>query len=365
MQEVKKSYSFALALVTTLALAVIAVFTFGSATTAQAAVIGSESPSVYCTYSQEGVEVDGNTLTAGTYDVSFYISGVEAVSVIQVTATYDETVTVSPTPVALMSDTTGYALTSQGTVLSGGDIVFGFVSNNSDYSAIDAEATLIATVTMTFTEDGDAAAHIAVADNANLTFVQVNYADGLDDSYAINSTDPEYTQGTLYPMDCDVTPSKGYNVSASIVVASDFKGSTKGAIAHGEYTVDVYSDAERTALIQSVKSVENEDSNSFVIEALENGVYYATISSEFAISRNITINVNGSSISYGAISIIACDFNKDGKVAPTDSPFIYKNARADGDIRADMNGDGKVTPVDAPIVYACSGQPSYSEITIE
>lgn len=363
MQEVKKSCSFAAAFVITFALAIIAVFGFGSVTTAQAAVLGSESPSVYCTYSQEGVEVDGNTLTAGTYDVSFYISGVEAVSVIQVTATYDETVTVSPTPVALMSDNTGYALTSQGTVLSGGDIVFGFVSNNSDCSAIDAEATLIATVTMTFTEDGDAADHIAVADNANLTFVQVNYADGLDDSYAINSTDPEYTQGTLYPMDCDVTPSRGYDVSGSIVVAVNYKGETKGSMAHGEFTVDVYSDPDRTVLLKSVKSVENEESNSFVIDALANGTYYATISSDFAIARDIVINVSGASIDAGAIPLIVCDFDMDGSPVAADALLVYRNAGS-GDMRYDLDGDGYVVAADALIVYACAGGTTYDDITI-
>ncbi len=363
MQEVKKSCSFVAAFVITFALAIIAVFGFGSVTTAQAAVLGSESPSVYCTYSQEGVEVDGNTLTAGTYDVSFYISGVEAVSVIQVTATYDETVTVSPTPVALMSDNTGYALTSQGTVLSGGDIVFGFVSNNSDCSAIDAEATLIATVTMTFTEDGDAANHIAVADNANLTFVQVNYADGLDDSYAINSTDPEYTQGTLYPMDCDVTPSRGYDVSGSIVVATDYKGATRGIMAHGEFTVDVYSDPDRTVLLKSVKSVENEDSNSFVIDALANGTYYATISSDFAIARNIVINVDGAAIDAGAISIVVCDFNEDSGISAVDAARFYRYTGSD-DMRYDLNGDGGVTALDVVIVYSCASSIDYGDITI-
>lgn len=367
MQEVNKSYSFALAFVTTLALAVIAVFTFGSVTTAQAAVLGSESPSVYCTYSQNGEEVDGNNLTAGTYDVSFNISGVEAVSVIQVTATYDETVTVASTPVAVMSDTTGYAVSSMGEVLSNGNIVFGFVSNNSDSSAINADGTLIATVTMTFAQDGDAAKHITVADNPNLTFVQVSYADGFNNSYAINSKDPDYTQGTLYPMTCDVTPTRGYAVSGSLVIMTNTSGRTDNVPVYGEYTIDVYKDAEMTDLYTSVKSVQTDNSNSFTIEALPIGTYYASISGKYAITRaDIVITVTDSDISGAVIPIVNCDFDENGYVTAADTGLVYMNSfGSDGDKRCDLDGNGFVTAADTGVVYSCSfGEINYSGFSI-
>ena len=72
---------------------------------AETGTLGAETPKVICTYEKDGVAVDGNSLTAGTYDVNFVLTGVKNLSVLEVTATYDESqVAVESTPDYLISD---------------------------------------------------------------------------------------------------------------------------------------------------------------------------------------------------------------------------------------------------------------------
>lgn len=57
--------------------------------TSYAAALGTESPNVYCTYTDSnGKQYDGDKLPAGTYDVSFYLEGVTELSVVQVTSLF-------------------------------------------------------------------------------------------------------------------------------------------------------------------------------------------------------------------------------------------------------------------------------------
>lgn len=326
--------------------------------------LGQESPKIICTYAQDGVEVDGNTLKAGTYDVNFILRGVNNLSVMEITATYDEAqVAVDPSPTYLISDNTDYSVESMGCVLSGGNIVFGFASANEDCSLLSEEDVTIATVKMTFNSDCDAESYIQVEENPNLTFAQVDYGDGYDDAYALVEKFDSYN-GNLYLMDCDITPGE-YSVNGEFVVMTASDGSTEGTSVHGKYIIDVYTDASKTELIDSVVSVEvvNEDNsfkNTFCINDLKNGVYYLTIRSDYALERsNAVIQMNGHNIDDVVIPMLCCDFDKDEMISALDAKELLQRVSDSNYIVMDVDGDDLVTALDAKFVLtlvACSYQ---------
>ncbi len=225
----KHSISICAVMASAVIVTVIAMLTFLTPNvTAFAAALGEETPEIYCTYSKDNEEVDGNRLTAGTYDVSFCVKGVESISTLQFTATYDSSVTIDSSSLSLMSDN-HVDVTSMGPVVdnAGGNLVLGFVSDNADYSSINPDGQVLATMSVTFATDCDAADVLVPSTNPHHTFVQVDYADSHTDEYALVSNEEaaDYN-GVLYPMTCDITPSKGHSVSGSLVIMKNTKGAT-------------------------------------------------------------------------------------------------------------------------------------------
>ncbi|MGN0522322.1 MAG: hypothetical protein ACI4IQ_06755 [Eubacterium sp.] len=335
---------------------------------AQSGTLGTEKPYLYCTYYQDGVQVDGNQLEAGTYDVSFEVSGMDNISVIEITATYSDIATVESTPVALMSDAVT-DMSSMGYIIGDGNMVFGFVSDNEDTSVCNSDSTTIATVAVTFSEPCDAENVITVSENPNLTFIEADYADGYDDSYAINTIDPDYN-GKLYVMTCDVTPDMGRVVSGSIVVATKPDGTTANKAPYGDYTFTLYSDPERTVEVGSFTSYYDDEAktNTFSTK-LSDGTYYATLTYDYAITRSdITIKVNGADTASVAIPVIACDFDKNTSVNVLDTNAALKATSGDYNSSpyCDLDANETVNVLDVNITLVCSSaSPSYPEIIIE
>lgn len=362
----KHSISICAVIASAVIVAVIAMLTFLTPNvTAFAAALGAETPEIYCTYTKDNEEVDGNRLTAGTYDVSFYIKGVENISTLQLTATYDSSVTIDSSSLSLISDNQ-VDVTSMGPVIdnAGGNLVLGFVSDNANYSSINPEGQLLATMSVTFAADCDAASVIVPSTNPHHTFVQVDYADSHADEYALVSNEEaaDYN-GVLYPMTCDITPSKGHNVSGSLVIITDSKGNNSGLAPYGNYTIKVYEtpDMETTEPIKTINTVytektENtEASNLFTIDTLPTGTYYVSISSDYAMTRNdIVITMGNENIDNVVIPIIACDYNQDNNITVADAGYVYSNMSKDAP-GFDLNSDNSVTVADAGYVYSCIG----------
>ena len=348
----------------------IMLVSFSHATIASAAQ-AEATPKIYCTYTDEnGVDVDGNKLTAGTYEINFVAEGFKKLSVVQLTAVVSEGATVNSID-SLLSDTSS-DLASMGTVNSDGNLVFGFVPDTDNNGMSVSDAVTLATVKMTFDSACDAANYISVSSNPNLTFVSTDYSIENNDEYALVDTFDGYN-GELTLMECDVTPSmsSGHSVSANLVVMTDSTGNTNNVPAYGEYTVDVYSDEARTNLVTSVKSqnvVLGENKfNTFVIENLADGTYYATVSSDYAITRDdITIIVNGADISGQYIPIIACDYEHNRVIDAMDAVVVYQQAASGGALYCDIDGNNVVDAMDAVILYSIAANSlNYKSITIE
>ncbi len=363
-----KTYAKAILLVLPAVFAALIMFICSPQTVkAQSGTLGDEVPYVYFTYQRADDEtlIDGNNLQAGTYNVSIHLTDLTSISVFEVTASYDTQLSsVASSPASLISETRS-DMESMGYLLSDGNIVFGFVSTNADCSALPDDA-VIASFEMTFTQACNANDIIDVSINPNLTFAQVDYNDGYDDEYSLTKNDEKDSTyvGTLSIMTCDVAPaSEGYNVTGSLVIATTSAGATKDCAVNGTYNITVYD--ESGAEVANKDFVMSSDSNTFTL-TLAPGTYTATISSEYAMTRDdITIIVTNSDITYGSIPIIACDFKTDRTININDVTQVYQQAVGNKDSRFDLNGDGNVNVADAVIVYACSVQTSMDPITIQ
>ena len=108
--------------------------------------------------------------------------------------------------------------------------------------------------------------------------------------------------------------------------------------------------------------------NTFALDNLTAGTYYAVISSDYALPRTVTITVSDSAIDAGAISMICCDFDKNGGITGDDANYVYKAAARTNEYTpySDFDGNGGVTGDDANIVYKLAAiSTRYPDLVIE
>ena len=200
---------------------------------------------------------------------------------------------------------------------------------------------------------------ISVSTSPNETFVLTDYNDGLKNEYALVKQADDY-DGSLYLMTCDVSPSQGHSVTGSLVIMTDGNGNTQNKPVYGEYTVNVYSDSARTELVGTTTSSLKDGVNSFSINSLNDGTYYLSISSKYAITReDIKLIVNGLDISDAVIPMVACNLNGDESVTMADTGAIYKAIANGYDSACDFNADGSVTMADTGIIYSLIASDGY------
>ena len=154
---------------------------------------------------------------------------------------------------------------------------------------------------------------------------------------------------TIVPSVESLAPST-HNVTASLVVATSSKGATNNKGVNGTYKVTVYDSANAPVLEKSfdLTAAANEISLD-----LAPGTYTATITSEFAITRTVSIVVGDADIAGPAIAMVVCDYNKDKGISATDATLVYKEVTASQkNLAFDLNGDGGISGTDATTVYA-------------
>lgn len=159
----------------------------------------------------------------------------------------------------------------------------------------------------------------------------------------------------------------GSNVSGTIEVAKDATGETAGFCVAGEYTIELYSDADKTNLVATTTSAFADGVNSFAFENLADGTYYATITSEYSIPReNVTIIVNGAEIADAVITVVPCDFDGNGVITADDAKFVFKTVSdSTNKDYCDFDNNGVITADDAKYVYKMSSGSTLPELVIQ
>lgn len=167
-----------------------------------------------------------------------------------------------------------------------------------------------------------------------------------------------------------VTPifeSTGVNVTASLVIATDNKGTTANSGVTGQYTITLYEQGTENMVGTPQVFDLTAEANSFTLEAVPAGTYDMVISSDFAMSRTVTLIVGSSDITGPAIPMIVCNYNGDTGISANDALAVYAEAAAGtNDQRYNLNGDTGISANDALLVYACAaGAIDMPEITIQ
>lgn len=167
---------------------------------------------------------------------------------------------------------------------------------------------------------------------------------------------------TIVPSVESLAPST-HSVTASLVVATSSKGTTNNKGVNGTYKVTVY-DSANAPVIE--KSFDLTTAANKISLDLAPGTYTATITSDFALARTVSIVVGDADIAGPAIAMIVCDYNKDGNITGTDAKSVYAAASKAADLRYDLNGDGSVTGTDATNIFAiASSTIALPDVTIK
>ncbi|MDE6863003.1 MAG: hypothetical protein K2J41_01290 [Eubacterium sp.] len=154
----------------------------------------------------------------------------------------------------------------------------------------------------------------------------------------------------------------GFNVSASLVIASNASGAASEVGVHGDYTVTIM---DGDTVVATDTFALTKDANTFSFEAIPAGTYNVVIESDYSLVRdNITLVVGDADVAYGAIPVVACDFNGDNSITVADAGYVYSNMAKDAPVY-DLNGDGSITVADAGYVYSCIGASTLPAVTIK
>ncbi len=154
----------------------------------------------------------------------------------------------------------------------------------------------------------------------------------------------------------------GFNVSASLVVATNAAGNASEVGVHGDYTVTI---KDGDTVVATNTFALTKDANTFSFEAIPAGTYNVVIESDYSLVRdNITLVVSDADVAYGAIPVVASDLDGDGFITLSDAGTIYANMSGNAPI-CDLDGDGFITLSDAGNIYSCMGANTLPAVTIK
>lgn len=145
-------------------------------------------------------------------------------------------------------------------------------------------------------------------------------------------------------------PVGGYNVTASLVVATNSSGAHNNVAVNGDYTITLTDATDTVVATTTLSSAKG--ANTFTLEGVPNGTYTMTITSAYSMPRTATVVVDGANVTAAApIAIVACDYEKNGVIDAMDAVTVYQQAASGGASYCDLDGNNAVDAMDAVIVY--------------
>lgn len=333
---------------------IISMFALPVSANAEAGTLGTETPEISCIFTDStGKNVDGNRLVKGQYTVDIVLTGMKAVSVVELTATYDQSV------ISAISIKSTYADTHEdmkkgGQKYEGNKLSVFQLSENDDASLIDTNGTVMVSLSVTVASSCDFTDVFTFSTDPDECFIEASYLDGLDDCYVLDTT--VSTSYKTYPMTADASPYyrvTEFDVNGTVTVAADLEG-----------TASVVPVAGVTVAIEEIGiSTVTATDGSFVFADLAEGEYTLKISGPTTIDRTVKLVValekaDYDQITVDSIGICVVDYNKDTKINATDVALFSKE-------RTDLNGDGTFDDHDVAVFKTFLRKTvSYTQLTL-
>lgn len=226
--------------------------------------------------------------------------------------------------------------------------------------AVDENGNLANTGETVYTEDSW---NMYVARLADAITSRQNATDAISATYTAKS-EMKIAENELEEYVPVIT---GYSVTASLVIATDNKGTTSNSAVSGDYTITLYKQGTDEVVGEPYTFTSANGANSFTLTDVPAGTYDMVITSAFAMDRTVTVNVTDHDLTGPTIPMVVCNYNGDAVVSAADALAVYAEASAGtNDDRYNLNGDAVVSAADALLVYACAaGTIDMPAITIE
>lgn len=315
---------------------------FPISASAEAGTLGTETPALSFVFTNErGKNADGNRLVPGRYDVDVVLSGMQTVSIIELTGTYDTSYVSSISVKSIYADTHDSMRPGIKKVENGAFSVFQ-VAENETASTIDPNGTVMVSLAVTVASSCDFEDVFAFSNDPNETFVEATYEDGYDDCYVLDTSIS--TSFKTYPMTVDYSPYfivTEFNINGMITVATDTQGTASEAFLSG---IKVSVDGTDIEVV-------TDENGYYTLPELTAGEYDLTISGSTTFDRNVKLIVDSSKADYDQINVdsvgvVIADYNKDGRVNSTDT-VVFCDGIYVYNVYCDYNSDGIVDETDA------------------
>ena len=354
---------------------VFSVSLFGVNAYAAENTLGFEEPYLYCEFFDENnQQVDGNALTSGDYTVNVMLEGMESLSVFQYTVWYDTSVVTDISTEVVITDTYsdlslgGTKTTDLGNGIS--RFVLALASTDDACTALD-QGGAVTVSSMTVTVDCgenviDFIDYFDFVTDPDLTFIEADYGDGIEDAYVLDTT--VSTTYETYLMTADVTPPFGaatITVSGRISIAGDSTGS---ATEYGLRGVKVYAYDNNDNVIAETVSNSSGEASTWGEYSLEVPVgttqfMVGDYNSDTIINRPFTI-AGDADVTDADVAVIMCDYNDDGVVNSMDKAEFNGYYKGGYYTYADFNDDNSVNSMDKAefngIYKTCQNGASYT-----
>jgi hypothetical protein len=269
--------------------------------------LGSENPSLTATFADaDGTVYDGNNLEAGSYTVNINLSGMQAVSIFQLTASYTDDIAINSVSTIADNDSSF----SCGAIVNEDNSLVVILASENDENSVIADRTAMVTMDVTVNTAGDFEDYFVVNTDEDLTFIEANYSEGFDDAYVCSENSDSQYANLTYDMSPDLSTTT-YNVTGQVTIAEDLEG-TKGSSGIIGITASV--DVNGVA----VTATTDEDGY-YTLTGLPEGIYTVTFSGDTTIDRTATLTVSAEKATDGVITVSAvpiciCDYVKNGVV---------------------------------------------------
>lgn len=304
---------------------------------AEGGTLGKETPKLTCVFTDaKGKAANGNMLKAGTYKVDIVLSGMKAVSIIELTATYKEPI--SSVTYLSCYGTNHEDMNESGHKVDSTTVSVMQVAEGDDTCAIDTNGTVMVSLSVTVTSSCDFAEVFEFSPDPQLCFVQASYLDGKEKGYVLQ---PSLADG-MYKLQADASPEfiiTEFDVTGSVTIARDYQGAASSAPVKG-ITVSIEGKPEKTVVTDA--------DGAYTLTELSEGEYTLVFSGANTIDRKVKLVVSRDKADdYGQrnvaeIGICVLDYNQDGKINSTDIARYSMQ-------KIDLNGDGQIDKEDYDI----------------